>query len=185
MRVRHRTDEDGQLRHRSHGVRLLSRCGIACVLARKKGSSDIDSALGKSIECVGENVMAQIVTYHWPGNIRGSQNFIEHSVILTKGEERQAPIIELANKGNVSGRTLADAERTHIVAALGGANWVIGGFNGAAARLRLKRTTVIAKMQKCHRPLGCPSNILVIVPRNRPKNAKPVQEPKRDLPKCI
>ena len=52
-------------------------------MARKKGSRDIDSALGKSIECVGEDVMAQIVRYHWPGNIRESQNFIEGSVILS------------------------------------------------------------------------------------------------------
>jgi transcriptional regulator with GAF, ATPase, and Fis domain len=44
--------------------------------------------------------------------------------------------------------TLADAEKAHIIATLHEVNWVIGGLNGAAARLGLKRTTLIGKMQK-------------------------------------
>ena len=74
------------------------------------------------VECVDEDLMFRIGRYHRRGNIRESQNFIERSVILTKGAERQGPITELANIGKVSGRTLADAERAHIVAALRGAN---------------------------------------------------------------
>ncbi len=41
-----------------------------------------------------------------------------------------------------------DAERAHILAALEGTRWVVGGRNGAAAQLGLPRTTLIAKMQK-------------------------------------
>jgi formate hydrogenlyase transcriptional activator len=106
------------------------------------------SRQGKSIECVADDVMAALATYHWPGNIRELQNFIERSVILTRGAKLQAPVTELANKGKVSVRTLADAEKAHIVAALHEAHWVIGGLNGAAVRLGLKRTTLVAKMQK-------------------------------------
>jgi formate hydrogenlyase transcriptional activator len=106
------------------------------------------SRQGKSIEFVSDDVMAALVRYHWPGNIRELQNFIERSVILTKGSQLQAPVTELTNKGKVSGHTLADAQRTHIRGVLRETNWVIGGFNGAAARLGLKRTTLIAKMQK-------------------------------------
>jgi formate hydrogenlyase transcriptional activator len=106
------------------------------------------SRQGKSIESVADNVMAALVRYHWPGNIRELQNFLERSVILTAGAELRAPVTELTNKGKANPRTLADAERGHIVATLREANWVIGGLNGAAAKLGLKRTTLIHKMQK-------------------------------------
>ena len=94
--------------------------------------------------------MTALVDYNWPGNIRELQNFIERSVILTKGAELQAPVGELVNKrGPIPGaRTLADAERAHIISVLRETNWTVGGRNGAAARLGLVRTTLIAKMRK-------------------------------------
>ena len=103
------------------------------------------------IEGVSDNVMAALVRYDWPGNIRELQNFIERSVILTKGGvQLRAPVAELANKGlPVPGRcTLADAARAHITSTLRETNWVVGGRNGAAARLGLNRTTLISKMRK-------------------------------------
>jgi len=105
---------------------------------------------GKSITHVPDEVLTTLVRYDWPGNIRELQNFIERSVILTKGAELQAPVAELANKrGLIPGaRTLAGAERAHIVSVLRDTNWVVGGRNGAAARLCLLRTTLIAKMRK-------------------------------------
>src|SRR5262249_48294052 len=87
---------------------------------------------------------------HWPGNVRELQNFIERAVVLTRGPELQAPVTELRN-GPVAApgvRTLADAERAHILSALRETNWTVGGRNGAAARLGLFRTTLIAKMRK-------------------------------------
>src|SRR5579863_6167003 len=105
---------------------------------------------GKSIEHVPDDVMAAIERYGWAGNIRELQNFIERSVILTRGPSLRAPVEELRNSDvhadNV--RTLADADRVHIIGTLQETNWVIGGKSGAASRLGLNRTTLIAKMQK-------------------------------------
>jgi formate hydrogenlyase transcriptional activator len=105
---------------------------------------------GKSIEHIPRHVMAALVNYSWPGNIRELQNFIERCVILTRDAELRAPISELINRAiRVPGRrTLADADRAHIIATLHETNWVVGGRNGAAVRLGLNRTTLIAKMRK-------------------------------------
>ena len=105
---------------------------------------------GKSIDHVSDDVMAAIMRYDWPGNIRELQNFVERSVILTKGRELQAPIVELTNQETRDGvvRTLNDAHRVLIINTLRQTNGVVGGPNGAAARLGLKRTTLITKMQR-------------------------------------
>ena len=94
--------------------------------------------------------MTAIERYDWAGNIRELQNFIERSVILTKGSSLQAPVEELRNNEvhADSVRTLADADRAHIIGTLQKTNWVVGGKSGAASRLGLNRTTLIAKMQK-------------------------------------
>jgi hypothetical protein len=114
----------------------------------------------KSIERVPEDVMTAVERYSWPGNIRELQNFIERSVILTRGAELQAPVADLTNIGKliVGGRTLADANRAHIMATLRETNWVVGGRNGAATRLGVnskrqtnpserRRTWVLSKIQ--------------------------------------
>src|SRR5262245_27374241 len=64
----------------------------------------------KSIPHVPDDVMTALIAYHWPGNIRELQNFIERSVVLTKGAELHAPVAELVNtRGAIPGaRTLAD-----------------------------------------------------------------------------
>jgi formate hydrogenlyase transcriptional activator len=104
---------------------------------------------GKSIEFVSDEVMAAITTYSWPGNIRELQNFIERSVTLTRGPALQAPI-EVLERNDVAHEvcTLADADRVHILGALRETHWVVGGKRGAASRLGLNRTTLMAKMQK-------------------------------------
>ena len=105
---------------------------------------------GKSIDVLPDHVLRALERYTWPGNIRELQNFIERSVILSRGAELQAPVAELkgAEMSCAAPRTLADADRAHIITALKETNWVVGGVNGAAARLGLKRTTLIAKMRK-------------------------------------
>ena len=105
---------------------------------------------GKSIEYVADDVMAALVRYAWPGNIRELRNFIERSVILTKGAELRAPIEELSKDEVFAGdaRTLADADRVHIINTLRKTDWVVGGKYGAACRLGLNRTTLIFKMRK-------------------------------------
>ena len=104
----------------------------------------------KSIEHVPDDVMEAFETYDWPGNIRELQNFIERSVVLTKGVQLQAPLADLTNEEMLDSDvcTLADADRAHILATLRKTNWIVGGRNGAAARLGLNRTTLIAKMRK-------------------------------------
>jgi formate hydrogenlyase transcriptional activator len=104
---------------------------------------------GKSIEYVSDQVMTAIERYSWPGNIRELQNFIERSVLLTRGAELRAPIAELTkSEPQVDDvRTLEDANRAHIKATLRETNWVVGGPNGAAARLGLHRTTLIHRMR--------------------------------------
>jgi formate hydrogenlyase transcriptional activator len=110
----------------------------------------IGGRYGKSIDHVSDDVMAAVMKYDWPGNIRELQNFIERSLILTKGRELQAPIAELSYQEARDGvvRTLNDAHRALIIKTLRQTNWVVGGPNGAAARLGLKRTTLITKMQR-------------------------------------
>lgn len=105
---------------------------------------------GKSIGSVPAYVLRALEAYSWPGNVRELQNFIERSVILTTGPELRAPIAELMNNGvaDTSISSLADADRACIIAALREANGVVGGRNGAAVRLGLKRTTLIARMKK-------------------------------------
>jgi formate hydrogenlyase transcriptional activator len=103
---------------------------------------------GKLIEHVPDEVMAAIMRYEWPGNIRELQNFIERSVLLTRGAELRAPISELTRQFtlNWASHTLADANRALIIATLRETNWIVGGPNGAAVRLGVKRTTLIKKM---------------------------------------
>ena len=110
----------------------------------------IGGRYGKSIDHVSDDVMAAIMRHEWPGNIRELQNFIERSVILTNGSELRAPIAELTNQETRGGvvRTLNDAHRALIIKTLRQTNWVVGGPNGAAARLGLNRTTLITKMQR-------------------------------------
>jgi formate hydrogenlyase transcriptional activator len=108
--------------------------------------------MSKSIDEVPDGVMEIIKRHHWPGNIRELQNFIERSVIMTSGRVLSPRITELKllMQATVSApsQTLSDAERAHIIGILREANWVVGGRDGAAARLGLPRTTLISRMQK-------------------------------------
>ena len=105
---------------------------------------------GKSIARIPDEVMAALVRHNWPGNVRELQNFIERSVIMTSGSEFGAPVAELMDRRpSIPGvSTLADAERRHIISTLRETNWVVGGRDGAAVRLGVLRTTLIAKMRK-------------------------------------
>jgi transcriptional regulator with AAA-type ATPase domain len=101
------------------------------------------------IDHIPDEVMDTLRHHQWPGNIRELQNVIERAVIMTTGRVLRQPTAEPAMRSIVSDvRTLADAERAHIAAALRETNWVVGGWNGAAARLGVSRTTLIAKMQR-------------------------------------
>ena len=115
--------------------------------------------MNKRIDLVPAEVMAALVRHDWPGNIRELQNFIERAVILSRETMLLAPVEELnPSVGLASTRpiTLEQAESNHILHTLRETNWVIGGPKGAAARLGLKRTTLISKMRRLRlsRPLS-------------------------------
>jgi formate hydrogenlyase transcriptional activator len=111
--------------------------------------------MNKGIEKIPTEAMAALSRYHWPGNIRELENFIERAVILTRGSSLDVPFAELkeastsvATQSPVLPTTLEQAEREHIRHALVDANWQVGGASGAAARLGMKRTTLQSKMAK-------------------------------------
>jgi formate hydrogenlyase transcriptional activator len=104
----------------------------------------------KQIESIPAAAMRKLSSWYWPGNIRELENFIERSVILTHGTALQAPIAELGNGGRnnlVSVRYEAD-DRDEIVRLLRVTSGRVGGPYGAAARMGIKRTTLISRMKK-------------------------------------
>jgi formate hydrogenlyase transcriptional activator len=110
--------------------------------------------MGKRIETIPSKVMDALVQYAWPGNVRELQNVIERAVILTPGASLHVPVSDLQAAAQpapalaATAVTLADAERDHILNVLRDSEWVLGGPNGAAARLGMKRTTLQSKIKK-------------------------------------
>jgi formate hydrogenlyase transcriptional activator len=133
--------------------------------------------LNKKIASIASGAMDALSRYSWPGNIRELENFVERAVILSRGNELELPIAELRLRdGHVSAHddrrskdrrahrqkspqanqstfepgtmTLEDAEREHILQVLRASDWQVGGPQGAAARLGMKRTTLNSKMKR-------------------------------------
>jgi len=106
--------------------------------------------MDKQIESIPAAAMRKLSSWHWPGNIRELENFIERSVILTHGTALQAPIAELGSNGKIApvAGTRDANERDEIVRVLKLTNGRVAGLEGAAARMGLKRTTLIARMKK-------------------------------------
>jgi transcriptional regulator with GAF, ATPase, and Fis domain len=107
--------------------------------------------VGRQIERVPEETMLDLCSYDWPGNIRELQNLIERALILSEDGVLPNPLLTVgAQYISVvpTPTTLIDSERALILRTLDAAGWVIGGRAGAAARLGLKRTTLIYKMQR-------------------------------------
>ena len=111
--------------------------------------------MGKMIETIPDETMDAQIRWPWPGNIRELENFLERAVILTRGHELYVPLAELETKmedaiesAALSSPTLHAAERDHILRVLRETNGQIGGEDGAAARLGLKRTTLNSKIKK-------------------------------------
>jgi formate hydrogenlyase transcriptional activator len=112
---------------------------------------DYAARMNKRLTGISEEFMTALVRHSWPGNIRELQNFIERSVILLSGEVLNGSLPEVADttRSELFSRvTLEDAERSHILQTLQHADGVVGGRDGAAARLGLPRTTLISKMRR-------------------------------------
>ncbi len=107
--------------------------------------------MSRQIEHIPPTTMSAFTSYQWPGNIRELQNLIERAVILSNDGVLPNPLPAagtLSTTTSSAATTLKDSERSLILRTLESVGWVIGGPKGAAAKLDLKRTTLIHKMQK-------------------------------------
>ena len=132
------------LRQRSGDIPRLARHFMALYAQR----------MNKKIDEIPAETMEALVNYRWPGNVRELQNFIERAVILSPHTVLRAPVSELEafrvapQERATSMSDLAQVERDHILRALESSNWVVGGRNGAAQRLGMKRTSLVYRMKK-------------------------------------
>jgi formate hydrogenlyase transcriptional activator len=107
--------------------------------------------LRKRLDTVPAEAMAALTHYQWPGNVRELQNVIERAVILCHDGVLRTVLPEWPRSSELShtgGGMLEDVQREYILQALRETRWVIGGSDGAAARLGLKRTTLLSKMAR-------------------------------------
>ena len=105
----------------------------------------------RPIDTIPTRAMEALQAWHWPGNIRELENVIERSVILSQGRELQVPVAELREAAAGAPApaalpTLEQAEREHILQGPARTGGKVGGQDGAAARLGLKRTTLQSRM---------------------------------------
>jgi formate hydrogenlyase transcriptional activator len=107
--------------------------------------------MGKPIRHIPPETLEAFTLYSWPGNVRELQNLIERAVIRSNDGVFPNPLPATENNPvtlRPAQGTFTDSARAVILQALRATGWVIGGPSGAAARLGLKRTTLIAKMKK-------------------------------------
>ncbi|MBA3916861.1 MAG: sigma 54-interacting transcriptional regulator, partial [Acidobacteriales bacterium] len=107
--------------------------------------------MNRVIEVIPDRVMLALLNWPWPGNVRELENFIERSIILSDTEVLAAPLAEISGDCHLSAYksdTLESVERDQIIRILRESSGVIGGMNGAASRLGMKRTTLQSRMQK-------------------------------------
>ena len=134
------------LRERPEDIRLLAH----------RFAMDYAARMDRRITGISEEFMTELLRHSWPGNVRELQNLIERSVILSTGVLLHGPMPEFTHMtpdGSNGSRssapvTLRQAESSHILETLEQTEGVVGGPNGAAVRLGLPRTTLIAKMKR-------------------------------------
>lgn len=136
---------------------LRERAGDIPVLVRHFVANH-SRRMGKNIQKIPDEAMEALVRWKWPGNIRELENLLERAVILTRGPVLYVPLTELeaqeeeedqaAESTEPENPNLRAAEREHILRVLRECKGQIGGPEGAAARLGLKRTTLNSKLKK-------------------------------------
>jgi transcriptional regulator with GAF, ATPase, and Fis domain len=111
----------------------------------------------KTVMRISSSTLKALASYDWPGNVRELEHLIERAVIVSQGpvltiDELEQPAPDSSHKNTP--RTLADAERIHIIETLSQTSWVLAGKHGAAARLGMNRSTLQHRMKKLgiHRP---------------------------------
>jgi formate hydrogenlyase transcriptional activator len=129
------------LRERREDIPLLTRYFVQHYALR----------MNKQIDTIPAKTLDALSQYHWPGNIRELENVIERAIILTQDYTLHVPVTELklnTPPAPLPDVTLKSAERGLILQTLQKTNWVIGGVTGAAAKLGMKRTSLVYRMQK-------------------------------------
>jgi formate hydrogenlyase transcriptional activator len=154
------------LRERKHDIPLLVSYFV----------QKFAKQMQKKVESIPGSVMKALTAWEWPGNVRELENFVERAVILSRGRSLAAPLAELrkisgaepkaaaANHDDIArivketinalhGNNSATGDRLkkqrdEIVRALTEAKGRVGGADGAAARMRMNRTTLLARMKK-------------------------------------
>jgi transcriptional regulator with GAF, ATPase, and Fis domain len=127
------------LRDRPADIRLLVQHFAADYAARMR----------KRITSISDEFMAALTRHPWPGNIRELQNFIERSVIVSNGPVLNGSLPDLTYTAKASAPvTLEQAQSFHILQTLLETDGVVGGPNGAAAHLGVRRTTLISMMRR-------------------------------------
>src|SRR5256886_6871710 len=114
--------------------------------------------MGKQVDSIPPETMAAFQWYSWPGNIRELQNLVERAVILSRDGVLPNPLHKKQTELMIpslyhtrtfpSSTTLEDSDRALIVETLEQASWIVGGPRGAATKLGLKRTTLLAKTRR-------------------------------------
>jgi transcriptional regulator with GAF, ATPase, and Fis domain len=114
--------------------------------------------MGKQVPSIPPETMAAFQSYSWPGNIRELQNLVERAVILSRDGMLLNPLYKKQTELMIPSLhrtrtfqsliTLEDSDRALILETLEQAGWIVGGPRGAAAKLGLKRTTLLAKMRR-------------------------------------
>ena len=126
------------LRERPEDIRLLVHHFAMGYAAR----------MGRRFTSISECFMESLAQHTWPGNIRELQNFVERSAILSTGAVLSGSLPEPIPTDSSKSNALVEAQRALILQVLEQAEGVVGGRNGAAARLGMRRTTLIYKMQR-------------------------------------
>jgi len=114
--------------------------------------------MGKQVDNISPETMAAFQSYSWPGNIRELQNLVERAVILSRDGVLQNPLHKNQTELMIpslhhtrtfySSKALENSHRALIWETLEQAGWIVGGPRGAAAKLGVKRTTLLAKMRR-------------------------------------
>jgi formate hydrogenlyase transcriptional activator len=107
--------------------------------------------LREPVQTIPAEALEALTRYPWPGNVRELQHVIEHAVIFAR-DGMLRPVLptwpQPRPRSPVGGSTLADVQRDYIVRVLRDTRGVIGGQHGAAARLGVKRTTLLSRMER-------------------------------------
>src|SRR5580692_1789 len=114
--------------------------------------------MGKQVDNIPPETMAAFESYLWPGNIRELQNLVERAVILSRDGVLRNPLHKEQTEITIPGlhrtrtyyssKAFEDSDRALILETLQQAGWIVGGRHGAATKLGLKRTTLLAKMRR-------------------------------------